>query len=696
MDIETQNWDSNLRELVGHPGKFCYEDLKMATNDFQFKLGSGASGSVFKGYLTDGTPVAVKRVEWADYGERVYEAEISAIPSVQHDHLVCIRGYCSHMTEAGRVFFIVYDLFHNGSLDNWIFPVRDGQSDSCLSWKLRYMVAIDVAKALAYLHGQRIFHLDVKPENILLDDEFGAVVSDFGLSRLLEDDEGSVIHTAFRGTKGYMAPEWYSEGHGISKKSDIFSYGKVLLDLFFGQRYVCLDKDGNDIYLKSGNSQLEQRTFLKFMWEKLAQKKLVNLIDKRLMGDGGVDEKETNCLVHAALLCLDEDPDKRLGDMQQVVDMLEAAKLDGKGEFRYRYLEWATANFRSKLGSGGLGSVFKGQLNDGTVVAVKRIEWKIYREREFQDVMSSIASLQHDRLIRLHGHCSYTTDTGTVSLIVYDHFPKGSLDKWIFPLSGGQSGLFLSLTLRIRVADEVAKALAYLHRDCNPQILHLDLKPEIILLDDNLRAVVSGTGISKLKIDDRCTDHSTLAGTDIYVAPEWFSGNGISEKCDVYSYGVLLLDMFFGERNVCLDNKGNRIDKDGGNPQKDRLRFYQYMEDKVVFKKKELLKLIDNRLKEDGEGLETHEAKARTILYIALMCLRKDPEERPSMSGVVNCLHSPWLMNSLSSLAVYENYPSYSIALVRFMTRGLLKKIRSYIRQFQSPNLYSQGTQGGA
>ncbi|KAF6162806.1 hypothetical protein GIB67_029075 [Kingdonia uniflora] len=296
-----------MRKLARLPGGFPYEDLKTATNNFRDQLGRGASGSVFKGILKDGFTVAVKRVDLTEYGKQFFEAEISTIASVRHVHLIRLRGYCSHMMESGGGFFVVYDLLPNGSLDTWIFPRMGSPTGQFLSWKLRYKVAVGVARALVYLHHDcfpPILHLDIKPPNILLDGQLRAVLCDFRLSKLTNEDGSEVRSKHIRGTTGYIAPELLQENQ-ISAKCDMYSYGR---QLWTGTTNIsCL-------YVGKVNP-----------------KNLVGLIDKRLREDGKVDEKEAKSLVHVALWCLDEDPNRRPGDMRQVLYMLEAGKSDGIG-----------------------------------------------------------------------------------------------------------------------------------------------------------------------------------------------------------------------------------------------------------------------------------------------------------------------------------------------------------------------------
>ncbi|XP_039018743.1 probable receptor-like protein kinase At5g20050 [Hibiscus syriacus] len=309
---------SFLRKVAGVPIKFRHKELEDATDNFQALLGKGSSASVFKGILGDGTSVAVKRIEGEEHGEKEFRSEVAAIASVQHVNLLRLMGYCCL---PGGPRFLVYDFIPNGSLDNWIFPRRERETRNhpggCLAWDLRYRVAIDVAKALSYLHHDcrsRILHLDVKPENILLDEDYKAIVADFGLSKLMGKDESRVI-TTIRGTRGYLAPEWLLE-RGVSEKSDIYSYGMVLLEMIGGQRNVSLIENGTD------RSQRKWQLFPKIVSKKLKEGKLIEAVDQRLVEAGEIDDRQLKRMVYVALWCIQERAKLR-PSMAQVVEMLE-------------------------------------------------------------------------------------------------------------------------------------------------------------------------------------------------------------------------------------------------------------------------------------------------------------------------------------------------------------------------------------
>ncbi|KAF3776161.1 putative receptor-like protein kinase [Nymphaea thermarum] len=311
---------SFLRKVAGLPTKFRYRDLQAATDNFSALLGKGASASVFKGILDDGSPVAVKRIHGSEHGQKDFQSEVMAIASVQHINLVRLLGYC--LENGHRL--LVYEFIPNGSLDTWIFP-GEGRNAvrRVLPMDTRFAVAVDVAKALAYLHEdcrKKILHLDVKPENILLDECFQARVTDFGLSKLMGRDESQIV-TTVRGTKGYLAPEWLLE-NGISEKCDIYSYGMVLLELVGGRRNVVAVRDGE------GNSGGRRWSiFPKIVMQKLREGKLMEVVDQRLPSSS-VDERQVTTLVNVALWCIQEKPRLR-PSMSLVVDMLQGrARID--------------------------------------------------------------------------------------------------------------------------------------------------------------------------------------------------------------------------------------------------------------------------------------------------------------------------------------------------------------------------------
>ncbi|CAJ1944430.1 unnamed protein product [Sphenostylis stenocarpa] len=308
---------SFLRKVAGVPTKFRYKELEEATDGFQALLGRGSSASVFKGILSDGTSVAVKRIDGEERGEKEFRSEVAAIASVHHVNLVRMFGYCNAPT-APR--YLVYEYIPNGSLDCWIFPSRESSSrrGGCLPWNLRYKVAIDVAKGLSYLHHdcrKRVLHLDVKPENILLDENYKALVSDFGLSTLVSYDVSQVM-TTMRGTRGYLAPEWLLE-RGVSEKTDIYSYGMVLLEIIGGRRNVLRVEDPRD------RTKKKWEFFPKIVNEKVREGKFMEIVDHRLIEIGGVEDSEVIRLVYIALWCIQEKPRLR-PSMAQVVDMLES------------------------------------------------------------------------------------------------------------------------------------------------------------------------------------------------------------------------------------------------------------------------------------------------------------------------------------------------------------------------------------
>ncbi|KAK4755880.1 hypothetical protein SAY87_009637 [Trapa incisa] len=298
-----------LECLTGAPTRFTYKELEAATNNFSMKLGQGGFGSVYHGTLTDGTQLAVKKLESVRQGRKEFRSEVTIIGSIHHLHLVRLKGFCAEGTHR----LLAYEYMPKGSLDKWIFKKKENgkeeEDEQVLNWDTRYQIAVGTAKGLAYLHEDctsKIVHCDIKPENVLLDDNFLAKVSDFGLAKLM-DREQSNVFTTLRGTRGYLAPEWIMS-HAISEKSDVYSFGVVLLELMGGRKNFDPDQTPEKSHLPS------------FAFKMMEEGKPRDVIDASLRFDEG-DERVPRA-IKVALWCLHDDMNLR-PSMGKVVQMLE-------------------------------------------------------------------------------------------------------------------------------------------------------------------------------------------------------------------------------------------------------------------------------------------------------------------------------------------------------------------------------------
>ncbi|XP_058785881.1 G-type lectin S-receptor-like serine/threonine-protein kinase SD2-5 [Vicia villosa] len=300
---ENSEEDNFLENLTGMPIRYRYKDLEVATNNFSVKLGQGGFGSVYKGVLPDGTQLAVKQLEGIGQGKKEFRAEVSIIGSIHHLNLVRLKGFCADGTHR----LLVYEYMANNSLDKWIFKKKKGEF--LLDWDTRYNIAVGTAKGLAYLHedcDSKIVHCDIKPENVLLDDHFMAKVSDFGLAKLMNREQSHVF-TTLRGTRGYLAPEWITN-YAISEKSDVYSYGMVLLEIIGGRKNY------------DTNETSEKNYFPSFAFKMMEEGKMRDILDSELQIDEHDDR--VHCAIRVALWCIQEDMSMR-PSMTKVVQMLE-------------------------------------------------------------------------------------------------------------------------------------------------------------------------------------------------------------------------------------------------------------------------------------------------------------------------------------------------------------------------------------
>lgn len=282
-------------------------------------------------------------------------------------------------------------------------------------------------------------------------------------------------------------------------------------------------------------------------------------------------------------------------------------------DFTYRELEEATNGFIEEVGRGASGIVYKGHLHDesGTDIAVKKID-RVPRETEKEFIMEveTIGQTLHKNLVQLLGFCY----EGTERLLVYPFMPNGSLTTFLF------SGMRPSWDLRVDIAHGIARGLFYLHEECGKQIIHCDIKPENILLDYNFLAKISDFGLAKLLKSEQTQTSTGIRGTRGYFAPEWFKNVCISSKVDVYSFGIVLLEIVCCRRNVDLK---------ATDEEQAILTFWAY----DCYRCGQLDLLVEG----DEEAVINMKTVER-FTRVALWCIQDEPVMRPTMHKVIKML----------------------------------------------------------
>uniref|UniRef100_A0A0D6QSZ0 non-specific serine/threonine protein kinase n=1 Tax=Araucaria cunninghamii TaxID=56994 RepID=A0A0D6QSZ0_ARACU len=327
----------------------------------------------------------------------------------------------------------------------------------------------------------------------------------------------------------------------------------------------------------------------------------------------------------------------------------------GPKKFTYAELKAATNNFSDILGRGGFGPVYRGLLPDQRQIAVKKLEGLLQGEQQFWAEVMIIGRIHHLNLVRMWGFCA----DGEHRLLVYEYIPNGSLDSHLFNTEGPN---VLDWNIRYRIALGVARAIAYLHEECLEWVLHCDIKPENILLDENFCPKVSDFGLAKLVEKERSLNVSTIRGTRGYLAPEWFEVNPITAKADVYSFGMVLLEIVSGRRNLMMPTSLAM--------ESSEWYFPDWAFDMVVMKEN-AAEVVDKRLPGLAENRVQLEAVARMV-RTALWCIQSRPEERPSMGKVAKMLEGtvdiqdPPKLNDLDG----DTQPAYS-GMMSFNTSSI-------------------------
>ncbi|KAM4096790.1 hypothetical protein ACJW30_08G131500 [Castanea mollissima] len=285
--------------------------------------------------------------------------------------------------------------------------------------------------------------------------------------------------------------------------------------------------------------------------------------------------------------------------------------------YSYSEIKKMTNSFKEKLGQGGYGSLYKGKLLDGRLVAVKVIKESKGSGEEFINEVASISRTSHVNIVTLLGYCYGTSKRA----LVYEFMPKGSLDKFINNQGPSGTNCQLEREALFQIAVGIARGLEYLHRGCSIRILHFDIKPQNILLDEDLCPKISDFGLARLcQRKDSIVSMLGTRGTIGYIAPEVFSRGfgGVSYKADVYSYGMLVLEMLGKRKNLDVGAS---------------LTNEKYFPD-WIYQELNLVENVGNNI-EMAEEVEEMEWK---MILVSLWCIQSAPTDRPSMTKVVEML----------------------------------------------------------
>ncbi|GKA23915.1 kinase-like domain, phloem protein 2-like protein, partial [Tanacetum coccineum] len=544
-----------------------YEDLESATNKFAHEnvIRVKTYAWVYQGrMLHSGQRIGiVARGLYSNYTtdeSKKFRTEKSMLSTLNHTNLVSVIGFCDDNM------FIVYKKEANGSLKKYL-------SDETLTWMQRLKICLGIANALSYIHYDvgrdfSVIHCNIKSSIILLDEKWDSKLSGFKLSlKNTVARRHRLLLTRDIVKNAYLDPKYRTTG-GVTHKSDVYSFGVVLFEVLCGRSAVLPDEE-----LEEG------------LLSQLAKSHLDDMIHPHLREQ--MDPEAFKIFSETAYYCIQEERAKR-PHIDQVVNRLEKAlqlqwkhenPVDSTSSNRLKEKNFehlkigldlitkATKNFDDTccIGSGGFGKVYKADLehfdssNSSSVegvskcdlprkrstVAIKRINNR-EGEQGFIAEIETLTSCKHENIISLLGFCY---EGNGAMILVYEHASKGSLENYL-----GSSDKMTTFTWvqRLNICLGIAHGLNYIHNNIEhgkQKMIHRDIKSDNILLGDNWEAKIADFGLSKFNPAGQTASTiytNMIAGTYMYLDPEYQKDGRLNKKSDIYSFGVVLLEILTG------------------------------------------------------------------------------------------------------------------------------------------------------
>lgn len=740
-----------IQEKIGgeNPRIFSYSELFIGSNGFSEKevLGTGGFGRVYRAVLpSDGTVVAVKcLVERGERFEKTFTAELIAVAHLRHRNLVKLRGWCIHEEEL----LLVYEYMPNRSLDRVLFR-RPGSLDSAaapppLTWNRRKKIIHGLAAALNYLHQQletQIIHRDVKASNVMLDSHFNARLGDFGLARWLEHKVEHELKTPpvskdrqFRllettrvgGTIGYLPPESFQKRSVATAKSDVFSFGIVVLEIVSGRRAVDLTYPDDQIILldwirrlsdegallQAGDARIPDMDFAQSDIERCikiglmctfhdpnsrpSMKRVVEAISGIVYGtlpdlpsfrsyplyislssltstsmnsNTNVSNSSTTSssttafnssnFVSATAETIYMTAESEVGAIASSISKSSPKKtfplVETPRIFTYEEIILATGNFcdTRRVAEVDFGTAYYGFLDNGHHILVKRLGMKTcpaLRSR-FANEFLNLGRLRHRNLIQLRGWC---TEQGEM-LVVYDYSASRVLSNIIFHHEPEKNNLILNWNQRYSLIKSLASAIYYLHEEWDERVIHKNITSSAVFLDSDMNPRLGSFALAEFLTRNEHGHHvdtdkkTSVRGIFGYMSPEYMDSGEATTMADVYSFGIVLLEVISGQMAVDFRQRDVLL--------ADRVQQFEA-------RKRPYKDFVDWKL--DGQYNEREMVR---LMKLGITCTSSNPEVRPSMRQIVSILdgHDQWLVETDMKKEKREGWKrrnTSSLALIR-------------------------------
>ncbi|RCV37781.1 hypothetical protein SETIT_8G089800v2 [Setaria italica] len=572
------------------------------TNNFSNEqiIGRGGNGVVYMGLLQNGA-IAVKKFSRAHHEEdSMFDNEVNHLMRLKHKNIVRFLGYCSgtqrkvfdlegnYVMAEVRERLLCFEYVPNGSLDEVISDLSRQ-----FLWTMRYQIIRGICEGLHHLHDKRISHIDLRPLNILLDDNMVPKICDFDSLRSFDEGQTREITIPIYGAHRYSAPETFTTDGVVTFKSDIYCLGIMISEILTREKQcssVVKVLEGWRERLKSGEDvPLEQirvcaeicircchynpkkRPAIQRIIEALdetesmtpdTQRIIEMLNDTESMDEFIEFESGMNILSPA------EEPSNGVQQSTPTISGVESSEImelnilerivAGREEpshldlpLLYSVTESFSKNRR--IGQGGCGEVYKGILRNADVAVKKLFNSRTIKGKMFHREVKSLITVRHHNIVRFLGYCSFTEERAipvegqTVMveirerLLCFEYISNGSLERHITDELRG-----LEWRTRFDIIVGICNGLCYLHKEKN--ITHMDLKPANILVDDQMVPKITDFGLSRLDNNPQATTTSRLISPG-YSAPEYRSEGKSSLKSDIYSLGVIILELVSGSKN---------------------------------------------------------------------------------------------------------------------------------------------------